>query len=52
MATPVRYQIRCEKDGASVKATYDLQVPIGGPALIASFTLGVDSKDQQLSLAG
>jgi len=26
--------IRCEKDGASVKASYDLQVPVGGLALI------------------
>jgi hypothetical protein len=45
MATPIRYQIRCEKDGPSVKASYDLQVPVGGPALIASFTLGVDGKE-------
>jgi hypothetical protein len=45
MATPVRYQIRCEKDGASVKASYDLEVPAGGPALIASFTLAVDGKE-------
>jgi hypothetical protein len=45
MATPIRYQIRCEKDGASVKATYDLQVPVGGLALIASFTLAVDGKE-------
>jgi hypothetical protein len=45
MATPIQYQIRCEKDGASVKASYDLQVPVGGLALIASFTLGVDGKE-------
>jgi len=45
MATPIRYQIRCEKDGASVKASYDLQVPVGGAALIASFTLTVDGKE-------
>jgi hypothetical protein len=45
MATPIRYQIRCEKDGASVKASYDLQVSVGGPALIASFTLVVDGKE-------
>ena len=45
MATPIRYQIRCEKDGASVKASYDLQMPVGGPALIASFTLVVDGKE-------
>jgi hypothetical protein len=45
MATPIRYQIRCEKDGASVTANYDLQVPVGGAALIASFTLSVDGKE-------
>ena len=45
MATPIRYQIRCEKDGAGVKASYDLQVPVGGAALIASFTLAVDGKE-------
>jgi hypothetical protein len=45
MATPVRYQIRCEKDGASVKASYDLELPVGGPALIASFTLAVDGRE-------
>jgi len=45
MATPIRYQIRCEKDGASVKASYDLQVPVGGLALIASFSLSVDGKE-------
>jgi len=55
MATPVRYQIRCEKDGASVKASYDLELPVGGPALIASFTLAVDGKeliDQARWIAG
>jgi hypothetical protein len=45
MATPIRYQIRCEKDGASVKASYDLQVPVGGAALIARFSLSVDGKE-------
>ena len=45
MATPIRYQIRCEKDGTSVKASYDLQVPDGGPALLASFNLEVDGKE-------
>ena len=45
MATPIRYQIRCEKDGASIKAAYDLQVRVGGAALIASFTLVVDGKE-------
>jgi hypothetical protein len=55
MATPVRYQIRCEKDGASVKASYDLELPVGGPALIASFNLAVDGKeliDQAQWIAG
>ena len=45
MATPVHYRIRCEKDGSSVKAIYDLQVPDGGPALLASFSLEVDGKE-------
>ena len=45
MATPIRYTIKCEKDSASVKATYDLSVPEGGSALIASFSLTVDGKE-------
>jgi hypothetical protein len=45
MPTSIRYQIRCEKDGATVKATYDINVPVGGPALIASFNLTVDGKE-------
>jgi hypothetical protein len=45
MATPISFEIRCEKDGASVKASYDLQVPVGGLALIASFSLSVDGKE-------
>ena len=45
MPTPIRYQIHCEKDGASVKASYDLQVPFEGAALIASFFLKVDGKE-------
>jgi len=39
---PVNYKIRFEKDHASVKATYDLSVPVGGPALIADFQIAVD----------
>lgn len=45
MATDVRYQIKCEKDGASVKATYDLSIPEGDSALIARFSLTVDGKE-------
>lgn len=45
MATSVNYRIRCEKDGKDVKATYDLTVPVGGPALIASFSLKVEGKE-------
>ena len=45
MPTPVRYQISFAKDGATVKATYDLSVPVGDPALIAAFSLMVDGKD-------
>ena len=45
MPTPIQYQIRYEKDGPTVKATYDLIVPVGGTALIASFSLAVDGKE-------
>jgi len=39
---PVNYKIRFEKDHASVKTSYDLSVPVGGPALIADFQISVD----------
>ena len=39
--TAVSYQIKCEKDGPSVKASYDLSVPPGDSALISSFSLTV-----------
>jgi len=39
---PINYKIRFEKDHASVKVTYDLSVPVGGPALIAAFQIAVD----------
>jgi hypothetical protein len=42
---PITYQIRFEKDHASVKVTYDLKVPMGGPALIADFQATVDGTD-------
>ena len=45
MPTPIRYQISVEKDGANVKATYDLGVPAGDSALIATFSLKVDGKE-------
>ncbi len=45
MPTPIQYQISCEKDGPTVKATYDLIAPVGGTALIASFSLTVDGKE-------
>ena len=45
MATPIRYQIAFEKDSATVKATYDLSVPVGDPALIAAFSLTIDGKE-------
>ena len=45
MSTAILYNIRSEKDGANVKVTYDLRVPVGGPALIASFSLAVDGKE-------
>jgi len=43
--TAVTYHVRFEKDHASVKAIYDLSVPIGGPALIASFQVSVEGAD-------
>jgi hypothetical protein len=43
--TAVTYHIRFEKDHASVKVTYDLNVPIGGPALIAGFQVSVEGAD-------
>ncbi|MFI5093871.1 MAG: hypothetical protein WCE50_07590 [Candidatus Acidiferrum sp.] len=39
---PISYRIRFEKDHVSVKATYDLSVPVGGPALIADFQISID----------
>jgi hypothetical protein len=39
---PITYRIKFEKDHANVKVTYDLSVPVGGPALIADFQLSVD----------
>jgi hypothetical protein len=55
LSTAVDYQIRCKKDGNEVRASYDLNVPVGGPALIASFSLKVENKeliDQGQWLAG
>ncbi len=40
--TPITYRIKFEKDHATVKASYDLSVPMGGPALIADFQLSID----------
>jgi hypothetical protein len=45
MPTPIRYRIHCEKDGANVKASYDLSVRVGDSALIATFSLTVDGKE-------
>lgn len=42
---PISYDIKFEKDHASVKVTYDLNVPVGGPALIADFQVTVDGTD-------
>jgi hypothetical protein len=44
-AVPVSYSIRFEKDHANVKVTYNLSVPVGGPALIAEFQVTVDATD-------
>jgi len=45
MATAVRYRIECEKEGATVKASYDLRLPPGDAALIAGFSLTVDGAE-------
>jgi len=42
---PISYTIRFEKDHASVKATYNLSLPVGGPALISDFQISVDGTD-------
>jgi hypothetical protein len=38
----VNYKIKFEKDHVSVKASFDLSVPVGGPMLIADFQISVD----------
>jgi len=43
--TPIKYRIKFEKDHTSVRASYDLNVPIGGLALIAGFQISVDGAD-------
>lgn len=42
---PISFNLRFEKDHASVKVTYDLSVPVGSPALIADFQVTVDGTD-------
>ena len=42
---PIKFTIKFEKDHSAVKATYDLSVPAGGPALIADFQISVDGAD-------
>jgi len=44
-SVPITYAIRFEKDHANVKVTYNVSVPIGGPALIADFQVTVDGSD-------
>jgi hypothetical protein len=42
---PIKYRIKFEKDHTRVKASYDLSVPVGGPALIAGFQISVNGAD-------
>jgi hypothetical protein len=42
---PINYTIRFEKDHATVKATYNLSLTVGGPALISDFQITVDGTD-------
>lgn len=44
-SVPITYAIRFEKDHANVKVTYNVSVPMGGPALIADFQVTVDGSD-------
>lgn len=44
-SVPITYAIRFEKDHANVKVTYNVSVPMGGPALIADFQVTVDGAD-------
>ena len=41
-ATPIRYDIRVDKEGAAITATFDLSLPMGDTSMIATFTLSVD----------
>lgn len=41
----VQYQIKAAKDGANVRANYDLSVPVGGNELIADFQLYVEGEN-------
>jgi hypothetical protein len=55
LPSSVNYQIRCEKDGDDVRASFDLNASVGGPALIASFSLKAENKeliDQDQWVAG
>lgn len=42
---PINYSIHFEKDHATVKATYNLSLTVGGPALISDFQISVDGTD-------
>jgi hypothetical protein len=42
---PISYTIRFEKDHSSVRVTYNLSLPVGGPALIADFQISVEGTD-------
>jgi hypothetical protein len=44
-SVPITYAIRFEKDHANVKVTYNVSVPIGGPALIADFQVTVEGTE-------
>ena len=41
----IKYWIKFEKEHSIVKASYDLGVPVGGPALIAGFQISVNGTD-------
>jgi hypothetical protein len=43
--TAATYSIKFEKDHANVKVSYDVSVPIDGPALLSQFQVTVDGAD-------
>src|SRR5215469_6439886 len=43
--TAARYSIKFEREHANVKISYDVSVPVDGPALLSQFQVTVDGAD-------